>query len=312
MQIYEVTNQEYTEIVKPKVFFDTVFFNELNAYKVNAVRYFVFKDKKYRFGICMGQTQEGMLAPFSAPFSMFEPVHAKWSLEELEEAIQCLNDYAIRESWQMIRFVLAPYIYNSRLVPLLINVLLRHKYMILYHDLNYVFNLNHIDATDYIESLPPNGRKNLKLSLSNKLTFKHCDTLADKKCAYQVIKKNREERGFPLRMTWNQVADTIKIIPHDFFLVLFDNVEVAAAQVFYVTDKICQVVYWGSIIAYNSLKPINFLAYKLIQYYGQKEMRYIDIGPSSEEGIPNYGLCSFKTSVGCEVCNKFTFLRKFK
>jgi len=41
-------------------------------------------------------------------------------------------------------------------------------------------------------------------------------------------------------------------------------------------------------------------------------MRYIDIGPSTENSIPNYGLCEFKESIGCDISPKYTFYKYLK
>ena len=52
---------------------------------------------------------------------------------------------------------------------------------------------------------------------------------------------------------------------------------------------------------------INFLAYQLIQYYTKKGIKILDIGISTEDGIPNYGLCDFKESIGCFLSSKIIF-----
>ena len=72
-----------------------------------------------------------------------------------------------------------------------------------------------------------------------------------------------------------------------------------------------QVIYWGNISKYNNYKSINYLAYELIKYYKKEGFDYLDIGPSSECGIPNYGLCDFKDSIGCELSVKCCFEKSF-
>ena len=86
-----------------------------------------------------------------------------------------------------------------------------------------------------------------------------------------------------------------------------DGNDIAAAQVFHVCEGIVQVIYWGDVPGYSVLKPINYLAYELINFYGERGFQYIDIGPSSEKGRPNYGLCDFKSSIGCDLNAKFSF-----
>lgn len=51
--------------------------------------------------------------------------------------------------------------------------------------------------------------------------------------AYEVIRRNREERGFPLRMTLEQVWQTVSnVVQADFFVLEHEGEDVAAAQVF--------------------------------------------------------------------------------
>ena len=52
---------------------------------------------------------------------------------------------------------------------------------------------------------------------------------------------------------------------------------------------------------------MNYLAYSLFDYYADNGLRILDIGPSTEDGIPNYGLCEFKESIGCSVTMKYSF-----
>ena len=53
-------------------------------------------------------------------------------------------------------------------------------------------------------------------------------------------------------------------------------------------------------------KPINALAEFLVTYYTNKGFEYLDIGPSTDQGIPNYGLIDFKESIGCRTDSKVT------
>ncbi len=126
-----------------------------------------------------------------------------------------------------------------------------------------------------------------------------CETSLQKEKAYDIIKINRETRGFPLRMTKEQLMDTIKIVDHDFFLVKHEETIIASAVVYRLTPEIDQVVYWGNIPDVSELRPINYIAYKLIEYYKDLDYKVLDIGISNEADKPTYGLCNFKESIGC-------------
>jgi hypothetical protein len=82
---------------------------------------------------------------------------------------------------------------------------------------------------------------------------------------------------------------------------------VAAALIFHVAPLVVQVIYWGDIPDFGNLKPMNFLSFSVFKYYKQLGFNYVDIGPSTENGVPNHGLCEFKESIGCDIDPKFSF-----
>ena len=84
--------------------------------------------------------------------------------------------------------------------------------------------------------------------------------------------------------------------------------DVAAAQVFHVAKDTAQVIYWGDLAAYSHLRTMNRLAAFMYDHFSRLGVRILDIGPSTEDGEPNYGLCSFKEDIGCEVCTKHIFV----
>lgn len=311
MIVEEVNYKEYFAEVAAKIFFNRAEFNFLNEGKVDKVRCLLFKDKKNRFGLCVGQRDNSFAAPFSAPFATFVNLREDWSILQLEEAVRCFDDFVSRENIDYVKFTLPPAFYAENLISATQNILLRIGYTVKYQDLNFSLKLDKNFVAEYISLLPSNGRKNLNNALKNNLSFFKCETPNEKESAYEVIKANRNLRGYPLRMTWEQVKATIELVEHDFFIVRHGNENIAAAIIFRVTNNIVQVIYWGDIPAFSALRPTNFLAYNLIQYYSKKDIAYIDIGISTEFGVPNYGLCDFKRSVGCNVNAKFTLEKNY-
>jgi hypothetical protein len=56
MELIELTSKDYNQYFpKTHHVFNSVAFNELNASKVDAVRYFVFKDSKVRLGVVLAR-----------------------------------------------------------------------------------------------------------------------------------------------------------------------------------------------------------------------------------------------------------------
>jgi hypothetical protein len=112
-------------------------------------------------------------------------------------------------------------------------------------------------------------------------------------------------------MTWQQVAETAGIISADFFLVKSSQVSIASAIVFHVSETVVQVIYWGELKGYSEMKPMNFTSYKVFEYYKTAGKKVVDIGPSSENSFPNFGLCEFKESIGCRIDPKYKLVKKF-
>jgi hypothetical protein len=307
MEIKEATYKEFDEIFRvANHVFNKAAFNHLNKNRTAEVKYLIFNtDGKNKLGIIGGVKEDQFSSPFSSPFGGWV-----WSggieLKELEDAYDLLEKYFNKSGVKKVKITMPPFFYNESDLALIWNVSARKGYNNVITDLNFQFDLSDFNE-NYLHSITYNARKNYKIGEREGLNF-YKVTEPDKiKQAYDVIGENRKERGFPLKMSFEDVLKTLEIIKADFFIVT-DNTRnnAAAAMVFHVTDKIVQVVYWGHLSAYSALKPINFLSYNLFQYYKKEGMEYVDIGPSTENSVPNYGLVEFKQSIGCIVSSKVT------
>lgn len=311
MEIIDTTADNYRGLfAKPYHVFNSADFNELNKDKCDETFHLLFKDGKYRLGIIVGVRDKTLLSPYSAPFGGFSYISQDIRIQYLDTAIELLEAWAKGKGIEKIRLTLPPAIYEQSFIAKQINSLFRHKFQIETADLNYHFILD--DFNDqYHQSIWRNARKNLNIALESGLLFKKVDDLKERQQAYEIIKANRESKGFPLRMSQPQVMDTTKIIPADFFIVK-DNKDnnIGSAIVFTIQDNVAQVVYWGDLPAFSKYKTMNFLSYKLFEHYKGKGYKIVDIGPSTEDSLPNYGLCEFKESIGCRITVKHT-LTKF-
>ena len=308
MEIHKVKAKEFGQYTGGKSHvFQTSEFNELNKDKCDEVIYFLFKEGKYRLGIVFGRKGNSLLSPFSAPFGGFISVSSSIKLQYIESAIDALKIWAKDNQINFDNITLPPEIYYQSFVAKQINTLWREGFKVTNIDLNYAFNTG-LFNDDYLKNIQYNARKNLKIALRSDFVFSRCIEEEEKELAYKVIKINREERGFPLRMTWQQVRATTDIIKSDFFLLKDENNnEIASAIVFHVADDIVQVIYWGDIPEYSHLKTMNFLSYKVFEYYKSINVNIVDVGPSTENSVPNYGLAEFKESIGCFVSPKYKF-----
>lgn len=309
LELYAVDKAEYDRVVQSgRYAYNESWFHEINKDKADALYYLLFKSKKYKFAIIAGVVKGVMKFPYSAPFSLFEQLNADITIEDMEQALDLLEDFCLGRQIRKILFRLPPIFYDETYISKFQNCFLRKNYEIICMDLNYQYFIRDMD--DFNSRLKRNAKKNLRIAEEQNYNLIYCETGEQKKRAYDIIGINRRNKGYPLRMSWEAVNETIVKMQHDFFLLYLDNQAVAAAIIFKVCDEIYQVVYWGDVDGYSDKKPMNYLSCHLYEYYCKKGIRVLDIGPSTEDGIPNYGLCSFKESIGCEVSSKVTFMKE--
>ena len=312
MNVSEVSLMEYGSALKQYIaVYNSPEFNHLNRGKADDIKCLLFTDKKICAGLIAGLKNGILASPFSAPFGGFSYANKRVKLGDIAQVVEALEIYAKKQNISGIRMTLPPQFYEDRIISKHINIFYINAFNVVNIDLNFQFDLAELDS-NYKARLWRNAKKNLRIALDNNtMTFRVCLTDGEKKAAYTVIEKNRQAKKYPLRMSFNQVMDTCEILNSDFFLLESKHLPVAAAIVFHASPEIAQVIYWGDIPGNSSLKPMNLLAHRIFEFYKEKDFSIVDIGPSSQNSLPNHGLCEFKESIGCSISPKFTFEKMF-
>lgn len=308
MRLEKISKEEYNKRKSNKnVFYNRADFCDYNANKVDEVYYLLCSDeKKERFLIPFGRIKDVLYAPFSAPYCFPGEISANTSVRHYGEAIDQIINYAKSIRVKKICITFPPFFYFKREISYWLNACIGYGGVVARWDLNYALDLTTIKNQEYSKCLTYNGRKNLRLSHERGCCVRECVDAHDIEESYEIIKKNRQSKGYPLRMTFEQVEWTRKHINGKWFCVEWENEKVASAVVFPVTSQIAQVIYWGNLPGSEEKKPINALAEFLVEFYIQLGFKYLDIGPSTDQGIPNYGLIDFKESIGCQTDSKVT------
>lgn len=310
MELLSVNKEEYERIVKSNQYiYDAVCFHEINKKKVTQLFYLLFKTKKYKFYLIAGVVDNIMKIPYSAPFSILEPMSGV-DIEDIENALDLLEEFAKKQGVEKITFRLPPMFYDEKYISKFQNCLIRSGYEIDSWDLDYYLVINNMQWLS--EHMKSSARNKLRMAQKYNFELQYCESLQQKKEAYDVIEINRKMKGYPLRMSWEQVRETIENVRHDFFVLYLERKLVASAIIFEINSDVYQVIYWGDTGECTECKPMNYLAYVLYEYYMKKGIKILDIGPSTEDGVPNYGLCKFKESIGCDVSSKLTYEKVLK
>ena len=311
MKLKLLTQKEYKSLnLLDDHIFCSVEFNEFHKHKCNELIYLVFNDKNYRIGLIAGIQHNQLLSPFSAPYGGLSASRHDIKLPYFEAFIHELDDFVYQLQLKQVKFTLPPYFYNSNYYTKLYTALTRNGYNTPYFDLNY-----HFDKNDFIKyqknKIDRSTRNNLRRAKNSRLNFIKINDDPHKALAYEIIKENKKNKNRPIHLSMADFLHLEKIIEIDYFLVYFNNIAIASAIVYHNSSEIVQVIYWGDNRSYSQHRPMNYLAYKIFEYYVNNNIRIIDLGCSSLCGNINYGLCEFKENIGSTPSIKYTFIKEF-
>lgn len=310
MIIKRTSKEEYENYVKNyTTVFETPDFNELNSLKCKEIHYLLFVDKKYRWGLIGGLKEDRIFkVPFSAPYSMFTSVKQNNKIQHYDNAVKALIEYCKNTNIKGIYFTLPPKFYNETHISNIENTLFNNGFIVDKVDLNFYYKLD--DYTkNYLNECNIKARQKINVAIKSGLSFERVENTDDIKQVYNIIKLNRKHKGYPLHLSYEDIVETVKVIDTDFFLIN-DNKQnpIASAIIFKVSNDTVQVIYWGNKPNSDNLCPMNYLAYCCYKYYSQTSFKYFDIGPSTDNSVPNFGLCDFKQTIGCYTNSKYSYM----
>lgn len=288
---------------KSQSIFHSSQFNTLNANNAENIYYLLSEVENNCFGIIFGVRNQGLFSPFSSPFGGIESTK-NTPPSKPTELIRSLIKFCADLDVKKIQVTLPPTQYFRSGNFIGAENYLKGGFHEMYTDQSYHLDLNRQD--NFQSGLKRNARKNLNKGLSSDHQFNICDSLIEQMEAYQVIQQNRSERGYPLKLSFDQLQHTGSVVPIRYFSLDIEQEPAAASVVYEVTDEIVMVVYWGHLSSAEAFRPINLLSFYLYEHFKQKGFKILDIGPSSERGVLNEGLANFKLSLGCEVTEKPT------
>ena len=314
--VKRVNADEYEEIVTDRaVFFNEPIFTELNSDKADEVYYLILmRENSARFGLIAGKVGTEFRTPFSAPYSYPVSIIDDSKQETIDAALETFEEYCADQGGESIRFVFPPLFYDEHLLSGWVSAFYRQGYQVINLDVNYALNLDklNLDEEDYGQLITQKGRKSLRRARRAGLEVVKCESEDDYREAYKIIQVGHESKGFPVKLSYEQLMNTLKLVKHDAFIVKKDGIGIVAEVLYRINDRIVQGIYTGTHPDYMNYSGMNLLTYYTIRYYGAQGYKILDKAIATEDSRPNYGLCNFKESVGCERSLKFTFRKALK
>lgn len=305
MRVLEVTPKDYREEVRNVAsVFDTPGFALLNAHKCDRIHFLVFQDSRRALAAIIGGKGADARMPFSAPHGCFSWIKTRPRLSDFYSAIETLEAWSRDGGYRSLEFRPPPAFYHEGVVSSLVHASVGRGFQVAAMELNH-HRLLSGDLDAGLATLDPKARQKLKFGEEAGHRFLELQGPSGLARAYGIIQLNRAAKGYPLRLSLEELQCTLGTVPGLVFLVQdARGTDLAAAIVFLVAPCIAQVIYWGNRPGSEGLHPMNFLARKLEEDLRGRGIQVLDVGPSTEGGVPNFGLCDFKQSLGCQATVK--------
>jgi hypothetical protein len=282
-------------------------FIELNKSKTQKIVRLVEDTQKPPLGLIAGLKNDVLHSPFSAPFGGFHFRKEIMYISEIDRYINSLKEYIISEGIKGVEITLPPDIYHTTFNAKTVSSLIRNGFSQELPGITNWVNLQQFEG----EFKQRNSREYYRQAVRNNLSFSITTDIEDKKVIYELIHNNRAKFGRPIYMTLEDILDTGKLWPVDFFKVTGDGDTLMASAIFYRSHPdICHAVFWGDNDTGRPLRAMDYLIFNLWTYYKESGYKYIDLGVSTESGQPNEGLLRFKESHEATSALKYTFAWK--
>jgi hypothetical protein len=292
MMLIEVDSRTYKQYfpTNPHVFISEQFI-ELNKSKVEGIVRLIENCQKPSLGLIAGIRDGVLFSPFSAPFGGFHFLKQNIYISEIDNFINSLKGYIAERGFKKIELVLPPDIYHSTFNAKTINSLIRNQFECSIPEIT-----NWIDLRQFNGSFTQrNSREYYQQAVRKGLIFSIVNDDGEKSDVFELILKNRERFGRPIYMSLKDIYETGKFSTVDYFKVNTLDGKLVASAIFYQNHPdICFAVFWGDNEDGRPARAMDYLAFNLWTYYKNLGYKYMDLGISTEAGIPNEGLLRFK------------------
>lgn len=282
-------------------------FSRLNSDRCDQVKHLLFAEGKIQIGISLGIAGREWKSPFSAPFGGFTMLQGNDpGMKQVDELMDAFVAYAIQNKVEKCSITFPPIFYNPSLISKVQSACFSVGFKQTAFEINAAINLKGESLDSLLDKYSRNATRAYRYHMSlPHVCQKHTDVSGMMK-AFEMIKKNRASKGYGLSMDDERFYQTIQTVPVEAFVLSSGGTDLASAVVFLHQNRIAQVVYWGDVPNPFEKSVMSTLNFHLQKEYLARNFDWIDIGTSMIDGHPNYGLCDFKDSIGCDGFPKLT------
>lgn len=252
------------------------------------------------FIICSNDNMESYHA-ISLPGSPFGSVEFSQNIEEesLFRFITFIKESLFKQQVTSIQIKECIPAYRHYGGALLLNILHQHHFMI-----QGVMPNHHIevDVVPFEKKIHRMESKRLRKCVKSGFIFRQ-EPLTRIPDFYQFIQTCREEKGWSLSMTLDEIKRAVTALPEHYriFAVYDQDICVAACFAVLVREQILYVYAQATLQEYHKYSPVVLLLSELYNYCREQNIKILDLGTS-----PSESLQAFKYHVGGTASEKLT------
>lgn len=224
------------------------------------------------------------------------------SVTDLKTALNDALQWSRRNDITNIVIKCFPEAYNTEESEVTQKILRDHNFNLLYKDIaQIIFTGNNL-------SFNTHRRRRLRNCIEQGFQFKMVPGERIDE-AYLLFEGSRNAKGYPITMTLEDFKSAFNQFPDNYKLfAVFDSEQMIAACVcIHVNAFILYCFFIGDDIRYRKYSPVTMLIYGIYHYAVEKKYEMIDLGISTDKGVLNPGLYTFKKSLGAKDIVKYTY-----
>jgi hypothetical protein len=255
--------------------------------------------------IYFSKVADTLISLDKAPFGSFIADH-EVPKNDLLQLLKNIFEWSINRQITNIIIRSFPESYAPQFSRRVKEALFECEFKIMYEDIAQVLHVNGNEM-----KLNTHKKRRLRNALAAGFTFQKLPVTHLDPC-YSLIVKARESKGYPVTMTLQELKDIFALFPEEYLLFgVFDKNKLIAASVcIEVNNKIMYCFYIGDDLNYRSYSPVTLLIHGIYRHCRQNGYTLLDLGISTDKGILNKGLYTFKKTFGAVDSQKLTYLRE--
>jgi hypothetical protein len=263
--------------------------------------------KKIIHGIIHFHLKDSLaLSPLRSPYASYA-LSSEVSEKELEKFMVYTEAKLSEVGATRIIIKNPPEAYSIDHDRLLQQTLLKNNYIVQTEEISAIIP---VTEASFESKLHRSEYKRLRKCRESGLVFRFV-SLNQLPAIYNFLKTCRDEKGYNLSMTLEELVNVISVFPDHFFLtqVTLKEELVAANISIRVNEKVLYNFYHDHHRLYNLLSPVVFLNEGLYQFCQQQKLNLLDLGTSMKDGKINSSLLNFKLRLGAQPSRKLTFVK---